>query len=170
MLSGYIRALNLKEDEPMRKALPLIAATLLLSACGDKPADNTAIADNALTNAEELPANEEPALEDAAANAGNASNAVALPADAWVGKWTGPEGLALEIAKLDTPGTYDIKITLLDGANSYRGTGEGETIRFVRGGVAETIRKASGDETGLKYLAGKTNCLMIKPAEGFCRG
>jgi len=151
----------------MRKTLPFIAATLLLGACGEKPADN-AVADNGLANAEVVPPDEMP-VEEGAANETNATAATAAATDAWVGKWTGPEGLALEISKLDAPGTYDLKITLLDGANSYRGTGDGETIRFVRDGAQETIRTASGDETGLKYLAGKKDCLMIKQAEGFCR-
>jgi hypothetical protein len=49
------------------------------------------------------------------------------------------------------------------------GTADGDVIRFERGGVRETIRKATGDQTGLKWLAGKQNCLVIKQAEGFCR-
>jgi len=42
-------------------------------------------------------------------------------------------------------------------------------IRFIRNGRPESIRAATGDETGLKWLAGKQNCLMIQQGEGFCR-
>lgn len=152
----------------MRYALPLVAVAALLSACGEKTPENASATENIVENVEEVPANEEPV--DANLIEANMTNAAdTAVTDAWAGKWTGPEGLALEISKAATPGSYDVKITLLDGTESYAGTAAGETIHFKRGGTQETIRKATGDETGLKYLAGKKNCLMIKQAEGFCR-
>lgn len=153
----------------MRYAFPLIAAALL-SACGEKTAENVTVTDNlAAENVEEVPANEEPVDANLieADIAGDGGSAAAT--DAWVGRWTGPEGLALDIARAETPGSYNLKITLLDGTQSYVGTASGDTIRFTRNGAQAAIRKASGDETGLKYLAGKQNCLMIGQAEGFCR-
>ena len=52
----------------------------------------------------------------------------------------------------------------------YAGQAAGETIRFTRNGRALTIRAGSGPETGFKWLAEKTNCLIVVPGkEGYCR-
>ncbi len=88
---------------------------------------------------------------------------------AWVGKWTGPEGLFVNITQLDG-GRYRLEMQSdLDTKGTYDGTATSEGIAFTRDGEELTLRKATGDETGLKYLAGKTDCLMVKPSEGFCR-
>jgi hypothetical protein len=34
--------------------------------------------------------------------------------------------------------------------------------------VLETLEARNGDETGMKWLAGKTDCLTVKPGEGYC--
>jgi len=91
------------------------------------------------------------------------------PTDAWIGKWVGVEGLALDIGAGSAPGRYTLKIALLDSTSDYEGVGDGESIRFTRDGQEQSIRKATGAETGLKWLADKQNCLMIKSGEGFCR-
>lgn len=48
----------------MRPAVSLIAATLLLAGCSDKPADHGAVDENMMANAEEVPANEVPVEPD----------------------------------------------------------------------------------------------------------
>lgn len=133
-----------------------------LAACGQPSADNgTAPAANQAVEIEEV------AADDGALPAtGEGQDA----ASDWRGVWTGPEGLALEILDGDEPGGYHLNLTLLDGADSFDGTADGDVIRFTRDGVEETVRRGSGDETGLKYLAGKRDCLIIKSGEGFCRG
>ena len=93
----------------------------------------------------------------------------ALDVTAWAGKWTGPEGLYVSI----TPAA-DGKIGLemqsdLDTKASYEGTATADGISFKRGEETLTLKKATGDETGLKYLAGKKDCLMVKSGEGYCR-
>lgn len=139
-----------------------LAAFLLLAACARgedaKPIDNSMVAENAAA-AE--------AMDDVDPTA-NAAVA-ALPTDAWVGKWIGVEGLVLDIQSAGEPGRYILSVTLLDGTKSYDGTAEGDMIRFTRDGRPESIRAATGDQTGLKWLAGKQNCLMIREGEGFCR-
>ena len=144
----------------MKMTLPILVAALLASGCNaaDAPAD----ADSArgLPPGNALPPPEIDIVP---------PSEMVTPPDAWTGKWTGPEGLMLDIQPGAAPGRYTIGVALLDGTNSYEGTAAGDVIRFTRDGVEETIRAATGDETGLKYLAGKQNCLMIKQAEGFCR-
>ncbi len=136
----------------MRKALLLSAAisVLALSAC--KKAEEAPAAD--ATESVAVPEEAMPETVDGAA---------------WAGKWTGPEGLYVSI----TPGT-DGKITLemqsdLDTKGSYDGTATAEGISFKRGDETLTLKKSTGDETGLKYLAGKKDCLMVKSGEGYCR-
>lgn len=95
----------------------------------------------------------------------------AAPADAvpesWLGRWTGPEGTSLDLSR--TSGVYTVKITSLDGPASFEGKGVGDHIEFQRDGKLETIRATNGQETGMKWLAEKTNCLTIRQGEGFCR-
>lgn len=134
-----------------------LAALLLVAACarGEKaePVDNV--------TAENFAAEEKAEAENAAAPA--------LPTDAWIGKWVGVEGLVLDIQPAGEHGRYVLSVTLLDGPNSYEGSADGDVIRFTRNGRPESVRAATGDETGLKWLAGKQNCLMIQQGEGFCR-
>jgi len=151
------------------KVLLALALALGLAACsGGTDAGNVAVAGNV----QDVPDITEVPVEGGATNAGEEAEdatMAALPTDAWTGKWIGVEGLALDIQPGDGPGKYALAVTLLDGTSNYEGTAAGETISFTREGKTETIRKATGDETGLKYLAGKTNCLMIRSGEGFCR-
>lgn len=141
-----------------------LAAMLFVMACarGEDagPIENATMADNAAAAAEASVDDVEPA-----ANGTEAS----LSTDAWVGKWIGVEGLVLDIQPAGERGRYMLSVTLLDGTKSYEGTAEGDMIRFTRNGRPESIRAATGDQTGLKWLAGKTNCLMIQQGEGFCR-
>lgn len=141
-----------------------LAALLLLAACARgedaHPIGNEAVADNGAAAANELSEDAEPAANAAAP---------ALLTDAWIGKWIGVEGLVLDIQPAGERGHYVLSVTLLDGTKSYEGTAEGDMIRFIRDGRPESIRAATGDQTGLKWLAGKQNCLMIQQGEGFCR-
>ena len=112
------------------------------------------------------------AVEDTANSVGEAVTNVAAPTDrdAWVGKWTGVEGTMLTIAKGDGPGRYklDMQYTL-DDKGSFEGTGTDEGIAFRRPDGAQVLRATDGDATGLKYLAGKKDCLTVKTGEGYCR-
>lgn len=137
------------------------AALLLLAACARgedaHPIQNGVAADNGADLSDYD--------DESAANA----SAAALPTDAWIGKWIGVEGLVLDIQPSGERGRYVLSVTLMDGTKSYEGTAEGDLIRFMRDGRPESVRAATGDQTGLKWLAGKQNCLMIQQGEGFCR-
>ena len=92
---------------------------------------------------------------------------VNLP-DRWAGRWWGPEGTFLEIAP--SGGKYRITISTLDGPRTFPGIRSGDRITFERDGIRESIRAGTGVETAMKWLADKSDCLVVKPGEGYCRG
>jgi hypothetical protein len=92
---------------------------------------------------------------------------VAPATDAWVGQWNAPEGTYLQIT--GGKGVYEITIKNLDQARIFQGSSVNDHIEFQRDGVTESLRSGSGDETGMKWLAGRADCLVIKLGEGFCR-
>lgn len=89
-------------------------------------------------------------------------------ADAMTGKWPGAEGTYLNITKKGEK--FSIEIANLDGPKTFEGTAKGDAIEFTRNGKTETVKHATGDETGMKWFAGKKECLVVtKGSEGFCR-
>ncbi|KQN35352.1 hypothetical protein [Sphingomonas sp. Leaf38] len=92
------------------------------------------------------------------------------PAPDYTGRWIGVEGMVLDITRTTTPGRYTLAMQWdLDNKGTFDGIASGDTITFDRGGIRETLRPTNGDATGLKYLFGKTDCLTVKPGEGYCR-
>ena len=89
------------------------------------------------------------------------------PATDWAGRWTGPEGTYLEITP--TTDEYEIVITDLDGPRKFEGKANATGLGFTRNGKVENISAGNGEATGMKWLADKKNCLVIKSGEGFCR-
>lgn len=89
-------------------------------------------------------------------------------ADSLIGKWTGPEGTFLDIARDGEE--YKITIANLDGPQTYAARAVEEGIAFDRDGKVETIRSTDGEGTGMKYLAEKIDCVVVTVgSEGFCR-
>ena len=89
-------------------------------------------------------------------------------ADTLVGRWPGVEGTYINIAKKGDK--YSIEIANTDGPKTYEGTAKGDAIEFTRNGKTETIKAASGTETGMKGFEKETNCVVVtKGSEGFCR-
>ena len=93
--------------------------------------------------------------------------AIVTTTDAWIGDWNGPEGTGLRIE--GSVGRYTLTIRDLDGPRRFDGVADGDTIRFRRDGVDEVLRAGDGDATGMKWLAGKTDCLLLRAGEGWCR-
>lgn len=87
--------------------------------------------------------------------------------DAWLGRWYGPEGTYLDIAGKN--GAYEITVKDLDGPRTFAASAAASGIEFRRDGTNETLKATDGDATGMKWLAGKQDCLTIKRGEGFCR-
>ncbi len=88
--------------------------------------------------------------------------------DKWLGRWAGVEGTYLDLSK--TGDKYVVKIADLDGPKTYAGVAAGERIEFMRNGKMESIRAATGKETGMKWLLREKNCLVVTVgSEGYCR-
>lgn len=97
----------------------------------------------------------------------SAPEQAALESDRWVGQWNGPEGTYVRISGSD--GKYEVVIQNLDGARAFPGTAAGDRIEFDRDGVKESLRATNGQETGMKWLLEKSECLTVRTGEGYCR-
>lgn len=87
------------------------------------------------------------------------------------GTWTGVEGTSLAIAKsAKGVDAYDLKFVTLDGPVSAKATMIGSgAFRFVRDGKNYVAFPGTGDDTGMKYLMGKNDCIVVAPYEGYCK-
>ena len=84
------------------------------------------------------------------------------------GTWPGVEGTSLTVAKSGEK--YKVDIKNLDKTETFEGTAVGDTIQFTRKGKLETIKAATGEETGMKVLQAEKNCVVItKGSEGYCK-
>lgn len=146
--------------------LPLLLTATWMGGCSGDAGKGSA--ENNATASAQVEAIQEPD----AVNVGQ-NEAPGLPTDDWVGRWTGLEGLFLDIQPSPDgkQGHYAIaNRDNLDRQGDYSGVADGTTIRFVRDGRDLTIRPGIGDETGFKYLAGRKDCLILIPGqEGYCR-
>jgi len=61
------------------------------------------------------------------------------------------------------------KIVSVEGETVVRGVPKGKVIEFYTIGGKKSIRFGNGEETGLKWLADKKECLIFAKGEGFCR-
>ena len=87
--------------------------------------------------------------------------------DQWVGRWTGVEGTHMDINK--NGASYKLVIADLDGPQTYYGTPTRNGIEFYRGTEKLLIHAGTGADTGMKWLAEKQKCLVVKTGEGYCR-
>lgn len=90
----------------------------------------------------------------------------------WQGLWTGPEGLFVFVA-VAAPGEYTLEMMgdtddMKDNITIPGRDAEGG-IAFERDGKTLLLKSATGEETGLKWLEDKKECLMVEEFEGFCR-
>lgn len=158
----------------MRGFLMMAPAVLVLAGCN--AADRSAVG-NAAENAGAVIESGAADVIDSAGNAvdhvGNAvDNAITvIPSrDAWVGRWKGVEGTYLVVSKGASAGAYTLEMQYtLDDKGSFNGTATETGIAFERPDGKQELRASNGDATGLKYLAGKKDCLKVKDGEGYCR-
>ena len=155
------------------RALLILAPALALAGC------NTAEkATDATVNATETAGNAAVAVGGSIANAveegaANLKNEVADKPDdrdGWVGRWRGVEGTYLVVSKGKNAGTYKLEMQYtLDDKGTFDGKGTREGIAFTRPDGDKVLRASDGDATGLKWLAGKKDCLTVQSGEGYCR-
>lgn len=160
----------------MRKSLMVLMLAGGLAACNQ--ADESAnAAGNVADEAGEAVVNTVDETGDAIGNGiADAGNAIVGPVepgkyDDWVGRWVGVEGMYLDIAKAEGGGgKYKLEMQYdLDHNGTYNGTSTEDGIKFTRADGTYTLHHTDGDATGLKYLAGKKDCLTVKQGEGYCR-
>ncbi|WP_096343369.1 hypothetical protein [Sphingomonas spermidinifaciens] len=162
----------------MKRTALIPALALSLAACGgagEAPTANDSAALAAENKAGlagevvELPGGEGDGEDVPLADDAVSASAIAR-ADGWVGRWRGVEGLNLIVAKGDAPGRYKLDMQYsLDDKGVFDGTATEEGIAFTRPDGEHVLRATDGDATGLKWLAGKKDCLTVKDAEGYCR-
>ncbi|GAA0862135.1 hypothetical protein GCM10009115_07530 [Sphingopyxis soli] len=148
----------------MQKSMMLTGAMALALLTGCEKAEAPAPTDTPTTT-EEVPVETVPAEGADATDPATASHRFA----SWAGKWTGVEGMYATITPTE-PGKYKLEMQSdLDTKGTYDGEDSEHGIKFKRGSEELSLRRGSGDETGLKYLAGKKECLIVKSGEGYCR-
>ena len=155
------------------KTLALVFAIAALAACSDRQPAADTTAPNEAGAVDATPVTPEPATDEADVSPPPvappaAGDATKVEAD-YLGRWTGVEGMYLVVATKPGGGvTLDMQWDL-DNRGTFDGSVTAEGLRFMRNGVAESAVHTNGDATGLKYLAGKQDCLTVKPGEGYCK-
>ncbi|NTS65384.1 hypothetical protein HRV97_09435 [Sphingomonas sp. HHU CXW] len=149
----------------MKQSAPLaLAIALSLAACNGAPPSTTA---NSMTSAGAT----EPAADNIAAPVATPTptSSTAAAARAYAGRWIGVEGTYLNVTPTG-PKTASLEMQYdLDHKGTYPASVVPEGLRFTRNGETLLLRPSDGDATGLKWLAGKRNCLTVKSGEGYCR-
>jgi hypothetical protein len=159
----------------MRNLIAFVALSLGVTACSQAPNGGNNVIENDGAPATPIATGDQGNVTagSAAENATDASSTTApTNRDAWIGRWIGVEGLNLTVSKATAVGHYSLKMqygTDTDMSGTFEGVGTAEGIAFVRPDGNRVLRPSTGDETGLKYLAGKTDCLKVKDGEGYCR-
>ncbi len=170
----------------MKQTAPLAALLAMLAACNGAPPSTTA---NSMTSAGAT----EPAADNIAAATPSAASPTASPPPAtassaptsgasplpgasasqgdrdYAGRWIGVEGTYLNVTPTG-PGTASLEMQYdLDNKGTYPATITPAGLRFTRNGKTLLLRPSDGDATGLKWLAGKKDCLTVASGEGYCR-
>jgi len=155
------------------RALLILAPALALAACNstDQAADAAGNAAGTASNAAvAVGGSIANAVSEGAADLKNEVADTPVDRDSWAGRWTGVEGTYLVISKGKAPGTYRLEMQYtLDDKGTFEGKGTSKGIAFTRPDGDQVLTPSDGDATGLKWLAGKKDCLTVKSGEGYCR-
>lgn len=101
------------------------------------------------------------------------TGAISLPDQGlldYTGRWTGVEGMFLDVQR--GPGPKRFRLTMqydLDHKATVDASLVADSLVFTRDGKELLLHPTDGNATGLKYLAGKKECLTVAPGEGYCR-
>jgi len=152
----------------MTKRLFLLAVPLALAACAQPAPDPSPSATPTERVGPLAPPRDGPGGGQLRDNALEPAATAALE-ERYLGRWIGVEGTFLDVTRREAGGvTLDMQWDL-DHRGTFDGSVAAEGLRFMRNGIAETAVPGNGDATGLKWLAGKKDCLIVKSGEGYCR-
>ena len=136
----------------MRLLLPLAIAALALSACDTASGPEVDRTDDGVS-----------------ADAESSPDPVGRRTLA--GHFTGPEGMFVTVTplqgrayELDMRWGVDDEMT-----GRFQAIQTSEGIAFKRGGEALVLKSATGEETNMKWLADKCDCVMVSVGEGYCK-
>ena len=139
----------------------LLLLALLIGACA-RPAPDTESA-NAMTSAGAT----DPAI--VTPLPAPVAQPSATPVD-FTGRWIGVEGMYLVVTSAGAD-RYSLEMQYdLDHKQTANGRETPTGIAFERDGKSLLLKPSDGKATGLKYLAGKKDCLTVALGEGYCRG
>jgi len=154
--------------------IALLALTVSLAACNGAP---PSIAANSMTSAGAT----EPAADNIAAataetptpapTSAPSAEATTETARTYSGRWIGVEGMYLDVTPTGaTTATLKMRWGLdADMEGRFPASVTRDGLRFTRDGETLLLRPSDGDATGLKWLAGKKDCLTVATGEGYCR-
>jgi hypothetical protein len=154
--------------------IALLALTVSLAACNGAP---PSIAANSMTSAGAT----EPAADNIAAataetptpapTSAPSAEATTETARTYSGRWIGVEGMYLDVTPTGaTTATLKMRWGLdADMEGRFPASVTRDGLRFTRDGETLLLRPSDGDATGLKWLAGKKDCLTVATDEGYCR-
>lgn len=139
--------------------LGLVAAVALGACSAEAPPSDSA-----------ANASESAVAEVAAPVAPQSASAAASTASqpAYAGRWTGVEGTYMTITQTSGD-AYEVVIADLDGPKTFPGTLKPDGLHIVRNGSPLVIVPGDGEATGMKWLAEKSDCLVVTANEGYCR-
>lgn len=152
----------------MTKRLTLLAVPLTLAACAQPAPDPSPTATSSERVGPLAAPRDEPGGGQLRDNAVEPAATAALE-ERYLGRWIGVEGMFLNVTRREAGGVSLDMQWDLDHRGTFAGSVTAEGLRFMRNGVAETAVLGDGDATGLKWLAGKKDCLVVKSGEGYCR-
>lgn len=152
----------------MTKRLTLLAVPLTLAACAQPAPDPSPTATPSERVGPLAAPRDEPGGGQLRDNAVEPAATAALE-ERYLGRWIGVEGMFLNVTRREAGGVSVDMQWDLDHRGTFAGSVTAEGLRFMRNGVAETAVLGDGDATGLKWLAGKKDCLVVKSGEGYCR-
>lgn len=143
-----------------KPGLSLIAVSALLAACSAETSQPDTVDEQTQSAVAESGAPVIPQSASAAAST------AAQPA--YAGRWMGVEGTFMTITP-QTGNAYQVVITDLDGPKTYAGTLQADGLHIERNGTPRVIVPGDGEATGMKWLAEKSDCLVVAANEGYCR-
>lgn len=154
----------------MARRMTALVALAALGACGTVEPTESIPNGTVDTSVIDAMANETPVPANAIDSAITPVEAV-NPAD-WVGRWTGVEGMYLDIQPDAARGNGAFTLEMqysLDDQGTFPGDAVGNGIRFTRPDGTFLLTATDGEATGLKYLLEKQDCLTVTTGEGYCR-